>query len=304
MKSALRTITLIISIVFIISACDNNTYYENTEKYIVKEENSEVLNIDDGLGDDEKTDISFGSFKKSEITDISFERYSELDHLGRCGVAVACIGRDIMPTEERGAIGQVKPSGWQLTKYDIVDGKYLYNRCHLIGYQLTGENANAKNLITGTRSMNADGMLPYENMVADYIKSTSNHVMYRVTPVFEGDNLVASGVRMEAYSVEDNGKGITFDVFIPNTQPGVEINYKDGTSRLSGPVPEETKEPETQNNNDEVKEDYILNTNTKKIHYPHCSSVQDINEKNKESYSGSTENLKQEGYASCGRCKP
>ena len=155
-------------------------------------------------------------FSKNEITKNSFESYSELDALKRCGVAFACVGEDIMPTEERGSIGQVKPSGWHLVKYDIVDGKYLYNRCHLIGYQLTGENANERNLITGTRYMNVEGMLPFENEVANYVKKSGNHVMYRVTPVYEGDNLVANGVRMEALSVEDGGKGISFNVFVFN----------------------------------------------------------------------------------------
>lgn len=169
-------------------------------------------------------------FKDDEITDISYENYSELDSLGRCGVTVSCIGKDLMPTEERGSIGQVKPSGWQTVKYDFVDGKYLYNRCHLIGYQLTGENANRKNLITGTRYMNTEGMLPFENMVADYIKETENHVMYRVTPIFKGDELVARGVLMEAKSVEDNGKGIEFCVYVYNNQPGVEIDYLTGKS--------------------------------------------------------------------------
>ena len=172
-------------------------------------------------------------FSESELTTRSYEKYSELDSLGRCGVTVASVGRDIMPTEERGAIGQVKPSGWKTVKYDFVDGKYLYNRCHLIGFQLTGENANRRNLITGTRYMNTEGMLPFENMVADYVKETGNHVAYRVTPVFEGDNLVASGVQMEAYSVEDEGEGICFNVYCYNVQPGGTINYADGTSKRS-----------------------------------------------------------------------
>ena len=167
---------------------------------------------------------------KAAIT--SFETYSDLDDLGRCGVAVASVGRDIMPTEERGAIGSVKPTGWQTAKYDCVDGKYLYNRCHLLGFQLTGENANEKNLITGTRYMNVDGMLPFENMVADYVKETGNHVLLRVTPVFEGNNLVATGVLMEAQSVEDNGEGILFNVFCYNVQPEIIIDYATGESSL------------------------------------------------------------------------
>ena len=162
-------------------------------------------------------------FTSKEITAKSFEKYGSLDKLGRCTVCVASVGRDIMPIEKRGEIGMIKPTGWHTVKYDFVDGKYLYNRCHLIGYQLTGENANEKNLITGTRYLNVIGMLPFEDMVADYVKETSNHVMYRVTPVFEGNNLVAKGVKMEGYSVEDKGEGISFNVFCYNVQPGVTI---------------------------------------------------------------------------------
>lgn len=172
-------------------------------------------------------------FDQSDYKTDPFETYSELDELGRCGVAFANICIDIMPTEERGEIGMVKPSGWHTVKYDVVDGKYLYNRCHLIGYQLAGENANPKNLITGTRYLNVEGMLPFENEVADYVKESNNHVLYRVTPIFKGNDLVASGVQMEAYSVEDNGKGICFNVYCYNVQPGVEIDYTSGESWLS-----------------------------------------------------------------------
>ena len=167
------------------------------------------------------------NFTESDYTTDSFERYSELDSLGRAKVAYANIGVDLMPTEERGSIGQVKPSGWHLVKYDIVNGKYLYNRCHLIGFQLTGENANEKNLITCTRQMNTVGMLEFENKVANYIKSTNNHVLYRVTPIYKDDNLLASGVVMEAYSVEDSGEGIKY-----NVQDGIDIDYKTGDSKL------------------------------------------------------------------------
>lgn len=172
-------------------------------------------------------------FTEAEMTAASYETYAPLDALGRCGVATSCIGKDLMPTEERGSIGQVKPSGWQTVKYDFVDGKYLYNRCHLIGFQLAGENANKSNLITGTRYMNTEGMLPFENMVADYVKETGNHVMYRVTPVFQGNELVARGVLMEAKSVEDDGDGILFCVFVYNNQPGVEIDYLTGKSKAT-----------------------------------------------------------------------
>jgi len=161
-----------------------------------------------------------------------FEYYSELDSLGRCGVAFANICKGIMPTEPRGEIGMIKPSGWKLAKYDIVDGKYLYNRCHLIGFQLAGENANNKNLITGTRYLNVEGMLPFENAIAEYVKTKNKHVLYRVTPIFKDRNLVASGVQMEAESVEDKGKSICFNVYVYNNQPGVEIDYKNGKSKL------------------------------------------------------------------------
>lgn len=189
-------------------------------------------------------------FSESEKTTEAFEYYSELDSLGRCGVAYANVCTEIMPTEERGSIGSVKPTGWQTIKYDIVDGKYLYNRCHLIGFQLSGENANNKNLITGTRYMNVDGMLPFENMVADYVKETNNHVLYRVTPVFTDNNLVADGVLMEAMSVEDNGEGILFNVFCYNIQPGVSIDYSTGNSSLTGEVIAE--EPTTEKKTEAV----------------------------------------------------
>ena len=171
-------------------------------------------------------------FTEEDFNKESLEEYSELDYLERCGPAFAKVGIETMPTEERGEIGQVKPSGWQTVKYDIVDGKYLYNRCHLIGYQLTAENANEKNLITGTRYMNVQGMLPFENMVAEYVRETKNHVLYRVTPIFEGENLVASGVQIEAKSVEDNGEKICFNVYVYNNQPGININYSNGDSNL------------------------------------------------------------------------
>ena len=172
-------------------------------------------------------------FRQEEHTTESYEFYSELDHLGRCGMTMACIGVDIMPTEDRGNIGSVKPSGWQSVKYDIVDGKYLYNRCHLIGFQLAGENANKQNLITGTRFLNIEGMLPFEDMVADYVKETENHVLYRVTPLFNGDDLVAEGVLLEGWSVEDEGEGICFCVYAYNAQPGIVIDYATGDSKLA-----------------------------------------------------------------------
>ncbi len=181
-------------------------------------------------------------FTEEEITAASFEYYSPLDELGRCGVAIASVGQDLMPTEKRGSISSVKPTGWQTAKYDIVDGNQLYNRCHLIGFQLTGENANEKNLITGTRYLNVDGMLPFENLVAEYVKETGNHVMYRVTPVFDGANLVADGLYMEGKSVEDKGEGVRFFVYVYNVQPGIGIDYETGESWLVTNTPKEGRE--------------------------------------------------------------
>lgn len=231
-------------------------------------------------------------FSQAEITDRSFEYYADLDSLNRCGAALACIGQDIMPTQERGSIGQVKPSGWQTVKYDFVDGKYLYNRCHLIGYQLTGENANERNLITGTRYMNVEGMLPFENMVADYVKETGNHVMYRVTPVFEGEELVARGVQMEGWSVEDQGEGICFNVYVYNNQPGVIIDYTDGTSQM-----DETAE-------DGEKNTYVLNTSSRKFHKETCGQIGNIAEDNKQVTTTTRQMMINQGYEPAGCCKP
>lgn len=189
------------------------------------------------------------NFSASDLTTKSFEKYSDLDSLGRCQVAFANVGKDLMPTEKRGRIGQVKPSGWQTIRYDNVDGKYLYNRCHLIGYQLTAENANEKNLITGTRYFNVTGMLPFENMVADYVRETNNHVLYRVTPIFEGNNLVAKGVQMEAMSVEDKGEAVSFNVFVYNIQPGITIDYATGNSSLSNNASNASSNVTSNNNN-------------------------------------------------------
>jgi DNA-entry nuclease len=236
-------------------------------------------------------------FEEGDMTTTSFESYSDLDSLGRCGVAFANVGVDLMPTEERGSISQVKPSGWQSVKYDCVDGKYLYNRCHLIGFQLTGENANKKNLITGTRYLNIDGMLLFENMVADYVKETENHVLYRVTPIFEGDDLVAQGVQMEGYSVEDEGDSISFNVFCYNVQPGVTIDYATGESQLADTTDAEVTEAG-------AEETYVLNTKGKKFHLPDCSVVSNMSADNREDYTGTREDLTSQGYEPCGKCKP
>lgn len=233
-------------------------------------------------------------FTEADMTTEAFESYSDLDALGRCGTAYACVGTETMPTEERGDISRVKPSGWQSVKYDNVDGGYLYNRCHLIGFQLTAENANERNLITGTRYLNIDGMLPFENMVADYIKETDNHVLYRVTPVFIGDDLVASGVVMEGKSVEDDGDGILYCVYCYNVQPGIVIDYATGDSSIAEVSTDDTSSAQ----------DYILNTNSKKFHLPSCSSAADISPSNREEYHCNRQELIDQGYEPCRRCNP
>lgn len=247
------------------------------------------------------------TFTEAELARSSFEEYSPLDSLGRCGTAFALVGTETMPTEERGSIGEVKPTGWHLVKYDNVDGKYLYNRCHLIGYQLTGENANVRNLITGTRYLNVTGMLPFENEIADYVKSSGNHVLYRVTPVFEGDNLLSDGVHMEARSVEDSGKGVSFNVFCYNVQPGIGIDYATGDNWAEGSTSASTPTESgtaSASASDTKEGTYVLNTSSKKFHDPGCSSVSDIKEKNKQGYSGKRADLVSQGYKPCKRCNP
>ena len=231
---------------------------------------------------------------------LPFEYYSDLDELGRCGVSFACVGTETMPTEERESISEVTPSGWNNKEYDFVDGGWIYNRCHLIGFQLTGENANEKNLITGTRYMNTEGMLPFENMVADYIRETGQNVLYRVTPVFYEDDLVASGVVMEAMSVEDNGEDILFNVYCYNVQPGIDIDYRTGDNTLSTDIERDTDPNQT----DKEDVEYILNTRSKKFHLPDCSGAENISENNKETYYGKRSELLENGYSPCGICHP
>lgn len=255
-------------------------------------------------------------FSADDLTTQSYENYGDLDSLGRCTTATACIGRDLMPTEKRGDIGSVKPTGWHTVKYAGIDGNYLYNRCHLIGYQLTGENANEKNLVTGTRYMNVEGMEPFESMTADYIKETGNHVLYRVTPVFEGDNLVASGVLMEAESVEDNGAGILFCVYCYNVQPGVTIDYATGdstgpefTGSGAGTANTETAQaaqPEVTQDADNAQTAtaaYIGNSNSMKFHKPDCPSVAKMSDSNKVEFSTRDEAVA-DGYQPCKQCNP
>lgn len=279
-------IPVILTVMMILSGCSEDASSDGTEVSLsnIPEYSGEAYVV---LND------NIPEFSESDLTEESFEEYSDLDSLGRCESAYASIGEDLMPTEKRGSIGQVKPTGWHTVKYDNVDGKYLYNRCHLIGYQLSAENANSKNLITGTRYMNTEGMLPFENMVADYIHETGNHVMYRVTPIFEGNDLVASGVQMEAESVEDSGEGVQFNVYCYNVQPGITIDYATGDSHLS----------ESDSSVSEEKT-YILNTKNSKFHLSNCSGVSQMSEKNKEEFTGTREELIQQGYEPCQRCNP
>lgn len=301
-RNILSVLCLIFAIILIFSGCDNSLPQHPTENTTVTASQSasgdNTVTLSDIPDFSGKSYIAINnnqpSFNETDYTTKNFEKYASLDSLGRCGTAYACVGIETMPVEERGSIGQVKPSGWVTAKYDFVDGKYLYNRCHLIGFQLTGENANERNLITGTRYMNVEGMLPFENMIADYVKETENHVLYRVTPIFDGNNLVASGVQMEAWSVEDNGDGICFNVYCYNVQPGVKIDYATGESRA---------EVETATNNDVNSSQYVLNTSSKKIHNTICSSIEKISGNNKKTVSGKDLQLYlDDGYDYCKNC--
>ena len=233
-------------------------------------------------------------FTREDMTDESFEYYGELDAWERCTVTFACIGKDLMPTAEREQISQVKPTAWKTTKYNFIDGQNLYNRCHLIGFQLTGENANDRNLITGTRYMNVEGMLPFENMVTDYIKETGNHVLYRVVPVFEGKNLLASGVTMEAYSVEDNGAGICFYIFAYNVQPGVVIDYATGENWLDEAVSDENEE----------EFDYVVNTSSGKFHAASCPQADSVKPENRQTFTTTRSQMLAWNFEPAGCCKP
>ena len=247
-----------------------------------------------------------------------YEHYGEQDRLARCTVASASVGKETMPAEgeERGDIGQIKPTGWHTVKYESVSGNYLYNRCHLIGWQLTDENSNVNNLITGTRFLNVDGMLKYEDDVATYVKSTGNHVLYRVTPVFLDDDLVARGVLMEARSVEDDGAGLQFCVWAYNAQPGITIDYVDGNSEETPLLPaageSSASGSEGSSNAGSAASDassaqvksYVLNTNTKKFHVPGCSSVKKMKDANRQDVESTRSDLIAQGYDPCQKCNP
>ena len=283
MKRILSFALVLILLLVFTAGCLQTTQYSGSVLNLEGYESSPYIVINNNVPE----------FTEDDITTSSYEYYSDLDRYGRCGYAMACIGLDIMPTEDRGSISQVKPSGWVNNTYDFVDGKYLYNRCHLIGFHLTGENANECNLITGTRYMNTEGMLPFENMVADYVKETGNHVLYRVTPVYDDKNLLARGVQMEAWSVEDEGAGISFNVYCYNVQPGVEIDYLTGDNWASDKQPE-----------NETQIVYILNVNSGKFHLSTCGQVQSISSENKQEYIGERQALIEQGYDPAGCCKP
>lgn len=235
----------------------------------------------------------------------AFENYAELDGLGRCGTAYANICPELMPTEKRGEIGSVRPSGWHTIRYNgIVNGNYLYNRCHLIGYQLAGENANEKNLITGTRYLNIEGMLDFENMIADYVHETGNHVLYRVMPVFNGDELVARGVLMEAWSVEDSGDGVCFNVFAYNNQPGIVIDYATGESRLASDAAQSSASVVESVPSVEDTYDFVVNSKSGKFHLDGCEYADSMNADNRVDVEDSIGNMLAAGYSPCGKCHP
>lgn len=301
MKNNLKILSLILTLVVFLSGC--GVWFTND----IGGQNALFIGVTDTRVDSLADVPEFSDepyvilndnkpeFTDDMLSDKAYEFYSELDSLGRCGYVMACVGTEIMPTEERGAIGMVKPTGWHTVKYDNVDGKYLYNRCHLLGYQLTGENANKLNLITGTRYLNIEGMLPFEDLIAEYVKETNNHVLYRVTPIFEGDNLLASGVQMEGFSVEDNGAEIRFNVFAYNAQPGITIDYATGESHLNDDVEIDTSQKANATT-------YIINKNSKKFHTPDCAAVKDIKPQNKKESYKSREELEKLGYSPCKSC--
>lgn len=302
-KKILLLIGIIASLTF--SGCGNVEYNQTTDEPIFsstagtldqREPNIRLKDIPEYSGDAVAI-VNNNNPQFATLSYDSYEHYSELDYLGRCGVAEASLAIDLMPTQDRESISQVKPSGWQNEQYDIVDGGYLYNRCHLIGFQLAGENANEKNLITGTRYMNTPIMLYYENAVAEYIKDTGNHVMYRVTPMYDGFDLLAKGVQMEGYSVEDNGDGVCFNVFIYNEQPGITINHRNGDNWLGSDI--EIPEEEIVSDEDAI---YVLNTSSKKIHEIGCSSIGTMSDSNKKNTKDDVEVLLGKGYTLCGNC--
>lgn len=297
-KYGIKILSLLLAVLMLCSCSAYTAVSENLS--IAKESTSSTITIDEIPEYSSSPYIEINGnkpdFDISKYSE-SFETYGDLDELGRCTVCFANISKELMPTNERGAIGSVKPTGWHTVKYDCVDGKYLYNRCHLIGYQLTAENANERNLITGTRYLNVEGMLPFEEKVAEYVKNSGNHVLYRVTPKFKDDELIARGVQIEAMSVEDNGVGICFNVYCYNVQPQIKIDYQTGDS-------EYICESDSTNDNDDEKQTFIVNTSTRKFHKETCSDAKNIKAENKKTYTGYRDSLINNGYSPCSKCKP
>lgn len=321
MKLATKLLALLLSILFLFTSCEVPPLPFGPEDDDPSDGSSITIDDNSGIGTSDapvgticrlsdiprysgKAYVFVGGgepdFTDADLVTESYETYGALDKLGRCTVCISSIGVDLMPTEPRESISSVTPSGWINKEYDkdLVDGRYLYNRCHLIGFQLTGENANRENLITGTRYLNIEGMLPFENMIASYVKETENHVLFRVTPVFDGNNLVASGVLMEARSVEDDGEGICFAVFAYNVQPGIVIDYKTGDSALSG---ETLPEGPTYEQGETL---YVLNVSSKRVHRPECSGVSTMAQHNKQETYETLASLLSRGFKACGTCNP
>lgn len=329
MKNKFKSLLLAIALVFSFTGCSNTNTISNNQQSVV---NQQEIATEENTKSEQSNTISLENIPEysgtayveineniPEFTDeekqntTSFKKYSDLDFLGRCGVAFANVGQDIMPTEKREAIGMIKPSGWHTVKYPkIIKDRYLYNRCHLVGFQLVGTNADKRNLITGTRYLNVDGMLPFENQVVDFVKETNYHVLYRVTPIFKDNELVARGVQMEGYSVEDKGKGICFNVYVYNVQPEITIDYVTGNSEPNTNVDINN---DLKNNQNKINitdgnvtttetNTYILNDNTKKFHKPTCSSVKQMNDENKKEWNGNRETLLNQGYSPCDNCHP
>ncbi len=305
-----------------VTETDSTTTGESTETTLgVTVQSGSLLSLDDIPAYSGSPYIEINGnqpdFTKSDLTTESYEYYSPLDRLGRCGECVACVGTDLMPTEKRGSISSIKPTGWQKYTFDFVNGGSLYNRCHLIAHQLAGEDANRQNLITGTRYLNETGMLPFEEAVGNYVRASGKHVLYRVTPLFKEDELVARGVQMEGYSVEDKGKSICYNVYCYNVQPGVIIDYATGEAAVADDAPtsastaKTTATTATAATSDTAESTvnaagvtYVLNVKGKKFHRPDCEAVSTISDKNKADTDKTREELIAEGYTPCGTCQP
>ena len=302
-RSFALVVTLLLTVLLSVTGCsDTQSKTDQTAASVQQSAGAyaQQITVDDASFTDEE--IAYAE------DNLGYERYSDLDALGRCGEAMACLGSETLPArgEERESISEVHPTGWHSIRYDFVDGGSLYNRSHLIGWALSAENANERNLVTGTRWMNADVMRPFEEVVADYIYKPDNHVLYRATPVFEGNELVCRGIRVEALSLEDGGREINFDVWCPNLQPGVTIDYATGDAWIDEETIDDVVEDASSQGDDAIDRDaegtYILNTSSKKIHEPDCEGVQDMSPRNREEFTGSIAEAERLGYNLCPQC--